>query len=927
MKSEKTGHVGIVLGVARTLASRAVLVAVAVMLGAASASAGKCPADKVLTKPRDIGDHKNHLTSKTTLEVIKLTGWRKIDDLNLRIRYFKIPKGGVVPTHEHNDRPSIVHVLKGQIYEHNTLCAVPILHKAGETTPEDLVGTPIVSVFVESWAPPPQMWIFGAVDFTAALAACFVTDEGGPALLGVSIGPVQEFIAASRSTSDLWAGSHLLSRIAWEAMRVVCEEIGPEAILFPRLRGVPQVDVWLRDRCGVRPELFDSLEWTKRETDANPLFVAALPNRFTALVPAARARDIAESITRRVREWARARSEEAFRVLLEKAKIPDDPELPGYGQIVAQLDDFPEVHWAAVPWSIVGVDAENRVDASDHRLRNAMRPFFSSDPPGFLGTTAWQLLSGGLNLEEGTFWWPNPGALYPAVHELLERLISATKSLRPFAQIRQEGWRCSLTGETEWLTTDRKQLELPPGRRRDTLWTRVADAQPSWARRGEHLGALATLKRLWPTLLVHELQALDLDVQRFVISTHAMAVAGTLQTWLDSKREVSPQLVDAVRPYEQVALPRKLIRDISGRRDAATLRQLPAWLDAQLEADEPQRAKAARLLNESGLNLEAYYGLLLMDGDRMGAWLSGDRELTFPHRDSFHPQIRAGLAKFSGDPKLTQYAQEHRAATPSRHMAISEALNHFALDLAPAVIEKVHAGRILYAGGDDVLAMLPVRELLPAMAGLRAVYSGRSDERFGIRRQENGFVRYGDRLMRVMGEKATISAGAVIAHHQAPFGAVLRALRAAEHRAKTEGGRDAFSLAVIKRSGGALYLTANWGKPIVLLVEVRDFLALPGVSRRAVYNSLDWIKDLPTDEPKLLATMLGYQFERQGGDRLSAFCLAERLAGAAFSAPTPARSTPMEWLRNFLQVAEFLAREVRTGSLTDKTSREELEPA
>ena len=25
-------------------------------------------------------------------------------------------------------------------------------------------------MFVESWAPPPQMWIFGAVDFTAALA-------------------------------------------------------------------------------------------------------------------------------------------------------------------------------------------------------------------------------------------------------------------------------------------------------------------------------------------------------------------------------------------------------------------------------------------------------------------------------------------------------------------------------------------------------------------------------------------------------------------------------------------------------------------------------------------------------------------------------------------------------------------------------------
>jgi xanthine dehydrogenase accessory factor len=40
----------------------------------------------------------------------------------------------------------------------------------GQTTPEDLAGTATVQVFVESFAPPPQMWIFGAVDFTAALA-------------------------------------------------------------------------------------------------------------------------------------------------------------------------------------------------------------------------------------------------------------------------------------------------------------------------------------------------------------------------------------------------------------------------------------------------------------------------------------------------------------------------------------------------------------------------------------------------------------------------------------------------------------------------------------------------------------------------------------------------------------------------------------
>ncbi len=41
---------------------------------------------------------------------------------------------------------------------------------SGQTTPEDLADTPTVRVFIDSFAPPPQMWIFGAVDFTASLA-------------------------------------------------------------------------------------------------------------------------------------------------------------------------------------------------------------------------------------------------------------------------------------------------------------------------------------------------------------------------------------------------------------------------------------------------------------------------------------------------------------------------------------------------------------------------------------------------------------------------------------------------------------------------------------------------------------------------------------------------------------------------------------
>lgn len=100
------------------------------------AFAGSCPPDKVLTTPRDIGDHKNIGVKRKTLAVIDLSKWRTVGDLRLRTRRLTIPVGGVVPTHEHDDRPSIVYILQGEIIEHSTLCSVPILHRAGEWTPE-----------------------------------------------------------------------------------------------------------------------------------------------------------------------------------------------------------------------------------------------------------------------------------------------------------------------------------------------------------------------------------------------------------------------------------------------------------------------------------------------------------------------------------------------------------------------------------------------------------------------------------------------------------------------------------------------------------------------------------------------------------------------------------------------------------------------
>ncbi|VVB63950.1 CRISPR-associated protein [uncultured archaeon] len=50
----------------------------------------------------------------------------------------------------------------------------------------------------------------------------------------LSIGPVQDFIAAARRTRDLWFGSHLLSEISKAAAKEITKSGG--LLIFPDLK-------------------------------------------------------------------------------------------------------------------------------------------------------------------------------------------------------------------------------------------------------------------------------------------------------------------------------------------------------------------------------------------------------------------------------------------------------------------------------------------------------------------------------------------------------------------------------------------------------------------------------------------------------------------------------------------------------------------
>lgn len=105
-------------------------------LVAAPALAGSCPADQYLKEPRQLEEAPDVGVKRPIIAAVPLKGWRGFGDFTLRLRRLTVLPGGTVPTHWHTDRPSIVYVLDGEIWEHSNHCAVPILHKGGEWTEE-----------------------------------------------------------------------------------------------------------------------------------------------------------------------------------------------------------------------------------------------------------------------------------------------------------------------------------------------------------------------------------------------------------------------------------------------------------------------------------------------------------------------------------------------------------------------------------------------------------------------------------------------------------------------------------------------------------------------------------------------------------------------------------------------------------------------
>ena len=334
---------------------------------------------------------------------------------------------------------------------------------------------------------------------------------------------------------------------------------------------------------------------------------------------------------------------------------------------------------------------------------------------------------------------------YPEAYSKIERYLGAVKNVRVFKQLEETGRKCSLCGERNVLiyrkTDEEKQEGLQP--RKDGLLKKlyvkseeVAFFEPQKGsdklkmQKGEGLCAVCFTKRFYK--------------KSNFPSTAEIAAMDWLQNIPDEEKNRYKKLFNNFD--KQLYYEENLREEYLNRYDHFKDEKMLDIAKEQLKELYKQYGKPKK-----------YYALLMLDGDHMGGWLSGE-------------------------------FLEEKKDLRGFHEKMSEKLGKYANYVESCIIEpKIEPkGKLVYAGGDDVLAFINLEYLLYVMSDLRKAFP---------KFEELGFKLKND-------HKSSASAGIVIAHYKTPLSEVLKWARMMEkEEAKKKGGRDAFAIAVLKHSG------------------------------------------------------------------------------------------------------------------------------
>lgn len=168
---------------------------------------------------------------------------------------------------------------------------------------------------------------------------------------------------------------------------------------------------------------------------------------------------------------------------------------------------------------------------------------------------------------------------------------------------------------------------------------------------------------------------------------------------------------------------------------------------------------------------DRYIAVISMDGDKMGKRLSS----------------------------MTNEAE---------HRQFSGRLAEFAMSVGSLVEES--GGTLVYAGGDDVLAVLPAKKAIVAAIKLK------------------------EKFAEVVG--GTVSAGIAVGHEKSLLQELVTRAKDAEHEAKHEYDRDALVVSVYKRSGETAQWGGKWNSPGLAFFHDLNEILHDELSKRFPYK-------------------------------------------------------------------------------------------
>jgi hypothetical protein len=259
-----------------------------------------------------------------------------------------------------------------------------------------------------------------------------------------------------------------------------------------------------------------------------------------------------------------------------------------------------------------------------------------------------------------------------------------------------------------------------------------------------------------------------------------------------------------------------------------------------------------------------YFAIIISDGDSMGDWL--------------------GLNSKIRKEKLER----------TFHEKFSKALSDYAREIKSLESKEKFGLRIVYAGGDDVLAVADLREFLDFAEKLNPTFKNK------------------------VGKDASVSAGIVIGHQKDNLAYLLNEAGRAEKKAKSVEGKSAFCITVIPRRGGPVSFWAKW-EFLNLFKDTIEYFEKEIIGDRTVYDIKDIAGKLEASEEKpteiVLALLRGMLKRRVDENKLKEHLRKEKKAFI---------EEYLERLRELLKISNFenLANLFYTARFIAKERRE-----